>query len=211
MCTSTTSRSRPACGTSTSGAVEATSPSSSTTAPSGIRSTTPARAAYDGRPGRGQEPGTAWTCTDQPASASSRHTRRSYALPPLGRAGSSMPSGTTTCTVVIALARRSPRRRATRGASRPARRAVHAGERRVVVEVGVVELGNDGVQLLRGPADVDHDAVGVEVDAAEGGVDDVRRPVEPLGGPEHLAPEAVGDHHVVSDGHAEHGLTPRRR
>ena len=37
MCTSTTSRSRLACGTSTSGAAEATSPSSSTTAPSGIR------------------------------------------------------------------------------------------------------------------------------------------------------------------------------
>ena len=35
-------------------------------------------------------------------------------------------------------------------------------------------------------------------------VDDVRRAVQPLRRAEHLAPEAVGDHHVVADGHAEH-------
>ena len=77
MCTSTTRRSRRACGTSTSGAVEATSPSSSTTASSGICPRTPARAASDAASGRGQQPGTACSCTDQPSDASPRQTRRS--------------------------------------------------------------------------------------------------------------------------------------
>ena len=44
------------------------------------------------------------------------------------------------------------------------------------------------------------------VRAAERRVDDERRAVQPLRRPEHLAAEAVGDHHVVADGHAEHGL-----
>ena len=35
-------------------------------------------------------------------------------------------------------------------------------------------------------------------------VDDVRRAVQPLRRPEHLAAKAVGDHHVVADGHGEH-------
>ena len=43
------------------------------------------------------------------------------------------------------------------------RRGVHAREGRLVVEVAVVELGQDGVQLLGRSADVDDDAVGVEV------------------------------------------------
>ena len=57
MCTSTTCRSRRACGTSASGAADAISPSSSTTAPSGIRPTARARAAWPAAPGRGQAPG----------------------------------------------------------------------------------------------------------------------------------------------------------
>ena len=77
MCTSVTSRKRLAWGTSTSGAVEATSPSSSTTASSGIPRMTPSRAAYDVASGRGQEPGTACSRTDQPAPASLRQTWRS--------------------------------------------------------------------------------------------------------------------------------------
>ena len=40
---------------------------------------------------------------------------------------------------------------------------------------------------------------------AERRVDDVRRAVQALRRPEHLAAEAVRDHHVVADGHAEHG------
>ena len=43
----------------------------------GSRWTTPARAAYAAASGRGQEPGTAWTCTGQPLAASPRQTRRS--------------------------------------------------------------------------------------------------------------------------------------
>ena len=77
MCTSVTSRNLLAWGTNTSGAVEATRPSSSTTASSGIPWMTPARAVYDAASGRGQEPGTAYSRTDQPVSASPRQTRRS--------------------------------------------------------------------------------------------------------------------------------------
>ena len=66
--------------------------------------------------GRRQAPGTACSCTVQPSAASPRQTRRSYVLPPLGRAGSSMPSGTMTWTSVTAAARSSPTRRGTRAA-----------------------------------------------------------------------------------------------
>ena len=61
------------------------------------------------------------------------------------------------------------------------------------------------MQLLGCSDDVDDDAVGVEIRAPEGRIDDVRRAVEPLRGPECLAAQAVGDHHVIADGHAEHG------
>ena len=62
------------------------------------------------------------------------------------------------------------------------------------------------MQLLGRSTDVNHDVVGVEDRAPERGVDDVRRAVQSLRGPEHLAAEAVSDHHVVADRHAEHGL-----
>ena len=64
------------------------------------------------------------------------------------------------------------------------------------------------MQLLGRRADVDDDVVGVEGGAPEGGVDDVRRAVQALRGPEHVAAEAVGDHHVIADGHAEHDYPP---
>jgi hypothetical protein len=74
------------------------------------------------------------------------------------------------------------------------------------VEVAIAELGKDGVQHFARTADVDDDVVGVERRAPERGVDDVGRPVQPLRRPEHLAAEAVGDHHVIADGDAEHEL-----
>jgi hypothetical protein len=64
------------------------------------------------------------------------------------------------------------------------------------------------MQLLARSTDVDHDVVSVESRAPERGVDDVRRSVQALRRPEHLAAEAVGDHHVIADGHAEHDLFP---
>ena len=57
MCTSTTNRKRRASGTNTSGAAEAISPSSSTTAPSGMRRMTPSRAASAPESGLGQHAG----------------------------------------------------------------------------------------------------------------------------------------------------------
>ncbi|HEY6694374.1 MAG TPA: hypothetical protein VI006_16095 [Solirubrobacteraceae bacterium] len=48
------------------------------------------------------------------------------------------------------------------------------------------------MQRLGCAAGVDGDAVGVEGRAAEGGVDDVRRAVQALRRPEHLAAPAVG-------------------
>ena len=87
---------------------------------------------------------------------------------------------------------------------------VDAGELRLVVQVAVVELAEDGVELLGGQADVHDDAVGVELGPPEGRVDDVRRAVQPLGGSEDLAAETVGDHHVVADRHAEQVHSPWR-
>jgi len=62
-----------------------------------------------------------------------------------------------------------------------------AAERGFVVEVAVGELGQHGMQLLGRPTDVGHDPVAVELRAPEGRVDDVRRAVQALRGPEHLA------------------------
>ena len=69
---------------------------------------------------------------------------------------------------------------------------VHAREGGLVVEVAVGELGQHGVQLLGRATDVDHDVVGVERRAPERGVDDVRRAVQALRGPEHLARGSCG-------------------
>ena len=55
-----------------------------------------------------------------------------------------------------------------------------------------------------GTADVHNDAVGVESFGSEGGIHDVRRAVQALGGPDHGPLETVRDHHVVADPHAEH-------
>src|SRR3712207_9000126 len=51
---------------------------------------------------------------------------------------------------------------------------VHAGEGGVVVQVAVVEVGQHGAELPGGQADVDDDAVGIEVSTAERRVDHVR-------------------------------------
>src|ERR1700759_2744076 len=98
MCRSTTRRSRPASGASTSGTTDATRPSTRTTEPEGIRASAAATADRAGASGRGHRPGTVCSWTDQPSAESPRQARRSYTLPPLGRRGSSIPSGTTTCT-----------------------------------------------------------------------------------------------------------------
>ena len=83
-------------------------------------------------------------------------------------------------------------------------RRIHALERGLVVEVAVGEFGHHRAQHLGCSTDVDHDVVGVEGGAPERGVDDVSRAMQALGGTEHLAAEAVGDHHVIADSHAEH-------
>ena len=85
---------------------------------------------------------------------------------------------------------------------------VHPREGGLVVQVAIGELAQHGVQRLGRLPDVHHDAVVVEGRAPERRVDDVRRAVQPLRGAEHLAAEAVGDHHVVADGHAEHQPLP---
>ncbi len=84
------------------------------------------------------------------------------------------------------------------------RRRVHVCQARLLVEVAVVELRQHGAQHLGRPADVDDQSVVVELGPPERRVDDVGRAMEPLRRPEGLAPQAVGDQHVVPDGHAEH-------
>src|SRR5689334_24745463 len=83
-------------------------------------------------------------------------------------------------------------------------RRVPALERRVVVEVAVIQLcEHDAEELTRG-GDVDDEAVVVELDALELHVDDVGRAVQVLRGSEHLSLEAVSDHEVIADRDAEH-------
>ena len=55
-----------------------------------------------------------------------------------------------------------------------------------------------------GRADVDDDAMAVQLAAAELDIDDVGGAVQALRRPEHLAVEAMRDHHVVANADGEH-------
>src|SRR5882672_1796092 len=88
---------------------------------------------------------------------------------------------------------------------------VLAGEARLLVEVAVVELREHHMQDLARAADVDYDAVLVELAAPEIDVDDVSRPVQVLSGTECLPPEAVRDHEVSPNSYVEHPLFPPPR
>ncbi len=78
----------------------------------------------------------------------------------------------------------------------------------LLVQVPVAQLADHGMQFRSGPPDVHDDVVRVQRLPPKGGVDDVRRPVQALRGTEHLTTEAVGDHHVIADGDAEHANHP---
>ena len=77
MCSSTTSWSRSASGITTSGAADATRPSMTTSAPSGIWARTSARPIRAPTAAHGQLPGTPCSWSDQPSAASPSQTRRS--------------------------------------------------------------------------------------------------------------------------------------
>src|SRR5207302_3395520 len=83
-------------------------------------------------------------------------------------------------------------------------RRVASAKSRVFVEVAIIEPGENGVERMRGAADVHDDAAGVERGSAKLGVDDVRGAVQLLCGTEHLSAKAVRDHHVTADRHAVH-------
>ena len=87
-------------------------------------------------------------------------------------------------------------------------RRVAALERRVVIQVPEVHLREDGVQHFRRAADVDDDAVGVERRPAKLDVDDERGAVQALRRAEHVALEAVGNHHVIAHRNAVHRMPP---
>ena len=59
-------------------------------------------------------------------------------------------------------------------------------------------------QAVARAADVDDDAVGIELGAAKLDVDDVGRAVQLLRRAEDFAVETVRDHEVIADGDAEH-------
>ncbi len=83
-------------------------------------------------------------------------------------------------------------------------RRIRPRQRRVLVEIAVGQPGHHPAQLGSCTADVDDDAVSVQPLTAEGCVHHVGGTVEALGRPEHLTTQAVGDHQVVADRHAEH-------
>ncbi len=85
-------------------------------------------------------------------------------------------------------------------------RRIAALETRVLVEVAIVQLRKHEVQDVARSADVDDQAVGVELGAPKLDVDDVSGAVHLLGGSEHLAGKAMGDHEVVAHCDAEHAL-----
>ncbi len=83
-------------------------------------------------------------------------------------------------------------------------RRVAPGERRLFVQVLVGQRAKDRVHAVRRAADVDDDAVGIQVGSAKLDIHDVGRTVQLARGAEHLAAKAVGNHHVTADGDAIH-------
>ena len=83
-------------------------------------------------------------------------------------------------------------------------RGVGALELRHVVEIAVVQRLEHGLERLVRAADVDHDAVAVELIGDERGIDHEGRAVQRLRRAEHRAAERMGDHDVVADFDGEH-------
>jgi hypothetical protein len=83
-------------------------------------------------------------------------------------------------------------------------RGVPSGEGRFLVQVAVVQLTHHRLQRGRGQADIDDDAVLVQLRPAEGQVDDIGGAVQLLRRAEHGAAEAVGDHEMVADRNRVH-------
>jgi hypothetical protein len=77
-------------------------------------------------------------------------------------------------------------------------------ERRIVVEVAIVELCEHDAQRLHCRADVDDEPILVELHALELDIDDVRRAVQVPRGTEDLSFEAVRDHEVIAHRDAVH-------
>ncbi len=83
-------------------------------------------------------------------------------------------------------------------------RRVASLELRKVVEVPIIEVRKHRVQHVGRAADVDDEAVSIELAAAKLDVNHIGCPVQPLCGAEYGAGEAVGDHHVAAHGDAVH-------
>ena len=89
-------------------------------------------------------------------------------------------------------------------------RGVDARERRIVVEVAVVERVEHAAQLGLRQADIDQQLQMVELRRAELRLHREGGAVQSLRRAEFRAVEAVGDHDVVADGQAEHSLGSHR-
>ena len=76
------------------------------------------------------------------------------------------------------------------------------GNGQLLVQIPAVDFGEQLPQHHGGPADVDHQAVGIEHVAAKSAVDDEGGTVLPLGRTEDLTAEAVGDHDLVPNAEA---------
>ena len=81
---------------------------------------------------------------------------------------------------------------------------VDALELRQVVEIAVVERRQRGFERRVRAADIDDDAVSIQLLGHEGGADHEGRAVQLLGGTEHLALEGMRDHDLVGNFDCEH-------
>ena len=75
----------------------------------------------------------------------------------------------------------------------------------IFIKVAIVQLAQHRIQHVRGEADVGHDAVPIQLRAAQLQVHHVGGAVHALRWAEDLASEAVGDHEVVANIDAVHG------
>src|SRR5262245_13599127 len=220
--------SRVAWGASSSGSAPSASPSMSTVAPAGIAASARAASARAAGVGAGKLCASCTTSTVQPSARNPAIIRRSYTYPPVRVSRS---PGTTTVrsdTGVVRGARDvgfvqrdaeagdAARRCAEIAAANRVRDAVEDDAREKLgrriatlelehlVEVSVVQPREHRLQHVARAADVDDDAVGVELAAPELEIDDVGGAVQALRGTERLAREAVGDHDVIADRDAVH-------
>ena len=80
-----------------------------------------------------------------------------------------------------------------------------------IIEIAIVERRQSGFESLVRAANIDNDAVAVELIRNESGIDHECRAMQRLRRPENIAAKRMGNHDVVANFDSEHREPPQDR